>query len=134
MPKGNPNPKTEHLKATQWKPGQSGNPKGRGTGNRDRLASLFLEKMHEDFLEHGEQAIAMAREESPLGYLNAIARILPKELTVNHNGDGIYERLMQMDEGEFTALIRGFELLANVTSVSESGERPSRPDELKRIH
>lgn len=32
MPKvhaGNKHPKTEHLKATQWKPGQSGNPKGR---------------------------------------------------------------------------------------------------------
>jgi hypothetical protein len=29
MNRGNPNPKTEHLKATQFKPGQSGNPSGR---------------------------------------------------------------------------------------------------------
>lgn len=33
---GNPNPPTEHLAQSQWKPGQSGNPAGRPVGARSR--------------------------------------------------------------------------------------------------
>ncbi len=39
----NPNPKTEHLEATKWKPGQTGNPKGYSRKQRaiDHLMDLI---------------------------------------------------------------------------------------------
>ena len=43
-------------KATQFKPGQSGNPKGRPKGARNRLGTQFLEALEADFKQHGSQA------------------------------------------------------------------------------
>ncbi len=36
----NPNPKTEHLEATRWKPGQTGNPGGRPKGSGRDIQAL----------------------------------------------------------------------------------------------
>jgi len=67
---------------TQFKPGQSGNPAGRGKGARTKLGEAFLEALHNDFQEHGKDAIKTVRQDKPDAYLKTIAMILPKEFKV----------------------------------------------------
>ena len=70
----------------QWfKPGQSGNPKGRQKGSRNKLGEDFLSKLQADFAEHGTAAIETVRKERPHEYLKVVASILPKELNVTTN-------------------------------------------------
>ena len=49
-------------KATQFKPGQSGNPKGRPKGAPNRLGTQFLEALEADFNKFGTQAYRRARD------------------------------------------------------------------------
>ena len=69
--------------ATQFKPGQSGNPKGRPKGARNRLGTQFLEALEVDFNEHGAQAISQVREKKPEVYMQVVADLLPKEASIN---------------------------------------------------
>ena len=50
-----------------FKPGQSGNPKGRPKGARNRLGTQFLEALEADFNKFGSQAIALVRGEEARG-------------------------------------------------------------------
>src|SRR6476659_6454755 len=64
-----------------FKPGQSGNPKGRPKGARNRLQ--FLEALEADFNQFGPQAIALVREKKPEVYIKVVADLLPKEANIN---------------------------------------------------
>ena len=66
-----------------FKPGQSGNPKGRPKGARNRLGTQFLEALEADFNKFGSQAIALVREKKPEGYMRVVADLLPKEANIN---------------------------------------------------
>jgi Family of unknown function (DUF5681) len=66
-----------------FKPGQSGNPKGRPKGARNRLGTQFLEALEADFNEFGAQAIALVREKKPEIYMRVVADLLPKEANIN---------------------------------------------------
>ncbi len=65
--------------------GNSGNPKGRPRGSRDRLTSAFIDKLADDFKRHGKKAIKDVREKDLSTYLRLIASLVPKELA--HAGD-----------------------------------------------
>jgi hypothetical protein len=69
--------------ATQFKPGQSGNPKGRPKGARNRLGTAFLEALEADFNQFGHQVVAQVREKKPEVYMRIVADLLPKEASVN---------------------------------------------------
>ena len=66
-----------------FKPGQSGNPKGRPKGARNRLGTQFLEALEADFNQFGPQAIALVREKKPEVYMRVVADLLPKEANIN---------------------------------------------------
>jgi len=66
-----------------FRPGQSGNPKGRPKGARNRLGTQFLEALETDFNQFGSQAIALVREKKPEIYMRVVADLLPKEANIN---------------------------------------------------
>ncbi len=78
-PGGNPN-----LWKSGFKKGQSGNPGGKLRHMPAELQKDLLTALVDDFKEHGTQAVAAAREESPIGYLKVCASLLPKEVKVRN--------------------------------------------------
>lgn len=63
---------------TQFRPGQSGNQKGRPKGSRHKLSEDFLRALAEDFAENGAKAIAATRLSKPEAYLGVIGKLMPK--------------------------------------------------------
>lgn len=84
-------PQQTNSKHWLWKPGQSGNPKGRKPGTRQEFGQHFVEAVHADFILHGAEVIEEVREKDPTGYLKVCASLLPKELKITHGID--YDQL-----------------------------------------
>lgn len=61
-------------------PGQSGNPGGKAKNARNRLQNGFLTRLADDFEANGKAAIEAAREKDPVGYIKAIASLMPKQV------------------------------------------------------
>ena len=65
-----------------FKPGQSGNPKGRPKGSRNKFAESFLSDFVKSWEGGGFDTIEKVRNEDPSTYLRVAASILPKETEV----------------------------------------------------
>ena len=90
----------KQLEAFCFKPGQSGNPKGRPKGARNRLGTQFLEALEADFNQFGPQAIALVRERKPEVYVRVVADLLPKEANINiEAGEAFVELWKKISDG-----------------------------------
>lgn len=56
---------------------------GRPPGSRNKLGEAFISELHADFLENGAAVIKRLRAEDPKAYVNAIAKIIPKDLNLS---------------------------------------------------
>ena len=69
-----------HLQPYQWKPGQSGNPKGRAKGTRHRIQEAFLQDFLEAWLAFGRPALMAAAWTKPAEFVKVAASLMPKEV------------------------------------------------------
>lgn len=109
--------------ATQWKPGESGNPAGRPKGSRNKLGEKFIEDLHDDWLEHGKDAIVAARTTKPEQYVKVVASLLPRDVNLNVNP------LSELTNEQLIERIRAYHavvapLLTPGTGSTDGGTRP----------
>jgi hypothetical protein len=109
-------PKQHRNLKEPWKPGRSGNPKGRPKGARNRLGTEFLEALEVDFNKFGSQAIAQVREKKPEVYVRVVADLLPKEANINvEAGEAFVNLWHKISEG------LGDQLAARIDNDEPSG-------------
>jgi len=72
---------------------------GRAKGARNRISTLFLNELADDFEKNGKGVIAIMRIERPVEYCKVIASILPKELELSDN------RLAEIPDDELELII-----------------------------
>jgi hypothetical protein len=70
-----------------WKPGQSGNPKGRPKGSRDKINEAFLRDMVAAWEKHGIEAIEKVAKADPTNFVKIAASLLPKDVNVKGEHD-----------------------------------------------
>lgn len=67
--------------------GQSGNPKGRPKGARQKLTEAFIKALSVDFCKHGKKTLETVRKDDPAAYCKIVAQLVPKEVEATIDGD-----------------------------------------------
>lgn len=60
-----------------WKPGESGNPRGKRTGTRDKITQAFLNKLDVAWRKNGDEAMERAAQEKPVEFCKLVASLSP---------------------------------------------------------
>jgi hypothetical protein len=69
--------------APQWKPGQSGNPKGRKPGTRIKYSHAFMRDSHAAWEKYGARALEVCAIEDPTGFSKVAASLLPRQIDLS---------------------------------------------------
>lgn len=91
--------RTVPKQLTPWKPGQSGNPKGRPQNAKQKLSDSFLADMLAAWEAKGKIAIDRVIEERPHEFIKAVAAIMPKEVNVRT------QVVQELSDDELTAAL-----------------------------
>jgi Family of unknown function (DUF5681) len=62
-----------------WKPGQSGNPKGRPKGSRNKLSEDFFRDLCDAWQAFGKPALETMAMLYPVEFVRLVASLMPKE-------------------------------------------------------
>jgi Family of unknown function (DUF5681) len=98
-----------------WKPGQSGNPKGRPKGSRNKLSEDFVYDLHESWKTLGKAAIMTVAWTDPSTYLRVVASLVPKDIDVAVT----HVRAERMTDDELLALANRYRELAQDNPEAE---------------
>ena len=98
----------EALQRNIWKPGQSGNPRGRPAQARSRWSEAFFQDIADDWQRGGAEAIERVRNDDPSTYLRVCAALMPREVSI--------ATTRELSEGELESqLSAALALLGGVT-------------------
>ena len=98
----------EALRKNLWKPGQSGNPRGRQPHARTRWSEAFFLDLADDWQRGGAEAIERVRNDDPSTYLRVCAALMPREVSI--------ATTRELSEGELESqLSAALALLGGVT-------------------
>ena len=101
-----------------YKPGQSGNPKGRPQGSRNKLTEDFFRDLCDAWQAFGKSALMTAAWMHPLEFVRLVASLMPRELEATTTVTG------RMSDAQLDAIIaRGL----------QSGLDPAATDEDEQI-
>ena len=70
----------KQLEAFCFRPGESGNPKGRPKGARNKLGEQFIQDFYAFWLKNGSKVFKITMEKRPGDLLRAAVQLLPKQL------------------------------------------------------
>lgn len=63
-----------------WPKGVSGNPAGRKTGSKNRLAEALISDLADFYSERSQELLQRCFDESPISFLQTLVKLLPREL------------------------------------------------------
>ena len=87
-----------------YKPGQSGNPKGRPKGSRNKLSEEFFRNLSDAWQAFGEPALMTAAWTHPVEFVRVVAQLMPKDVEVTVTNI----RAERMKSSELEALIERY--------------------------
>ena len=115
-----------------YQPGQTGNPKGRPTGARQRLTDSFIRDLSAHYAQHGAEIITRVAEQDPVSYMNIVARFIPKETTLAITGNvNLEPAQMQRIAEAWIVAQADIEALESdyVVEQQDEADEPALPDE-----
>ena len=101
-----------------WQPGQSGNPKGRPKGSKNKLGEDFIKDVLGDWQEQGRAVIEKVREERPADYLKVVASLIPRDINFSGTDDGFDAQWKDLSDEELASHFK--ELAAELLDAAES--------------
>jgi len=68
---------------------------GRRKGSRNLLTEQFFDCLYADFLKNGSEAIEKCREQQPGVYVNAIVKLMPREIKAELDASEAFVKLWE---------------------------------------
>jgi len=89
----------------RWKKGESGNPKGRKVGSRNKLRDEFFVHLSNAWTKYGEAALMACAMTTPTEFCRMVAHLMPRDIEVAVTQN---IRLERMSTNELRTLIREY--------------------------